>query len=95
MGKAVRVWTIGHSTRPGDQFVQLLVAHQLEAVADVRRYPGSRRGPQFTRDALTGTLGRHGIQYVGFPELGGGASRCPIPQTLRGAAPPFAATPIT
>jgi uncharacterized protein (DUF488 family) len=79
VGKAVRVWTIGHSTRPGDQFVQLLVAHQLEAVADVRRYPGSRRGPQFTRDALTETLGRHGIQYVGFPELGG--RREPLPDS--------------
>jgi uncharacterized protein (DUF488 family) len=65
------VWTIGHSTRPLDEFLALLAGFDIEAVADVRRFPGSRRCPWFARDALGATLPTHGIAYEWIPELGG------------------------
>jgi uncharacterized protein (DUF488 family) len=68
---AVQVWTIGHSTRSLDEFLQLVAAGRLEAIADVRRYPGSRRWPHFRREALGESLNNHGLCYVSFPELGG------------------------
>ncbi len=66
-----RVWTVGHSTRSFEQFVELLLSHGIEAVADVRRYPGSRRYPHFAREALLEGLATHGVSYEWFPELGG------------------------
>lgn len=65
------VWTIGHSTRSADEFLALLTANGIEAVADVRRHAGSRRYPQFNPPALAATLARHGIDYVPMPALGG------------------------
>jgi uncharacterized protein (DUF488 family) len=65
------VWTIGHSTRPLHQFLDLLNAHSIEAIADVRRYPASRRWPQFGGDALAAALETRGIGYLWIPELGG------------------------
>jgi len=62
-----RIWTIGHSTRMIDIFLSLLEENGIKAVADVRRFPGSKRYPQFGREAL----GEHGIRYEHFPELGG------------------------
>lgn len=66
-----RVHTIGHSTRPIDYLLALLCEHRIEALADVRRYPGSRRHPQFAQEALRETLQVAGIDYLWFPELGG------------------------
>jgi uncharacterized protein (DUF488 family) len=77
--EARSVWTIGHSTRPLDRFLELLTAHRIEAVADVRRYPGSRRWPQFGSDSLAATLETRGLAYVWFPELGG--RRQPLPDS--------------
>lgn len=71
MAHPVTLWTIGHSTQPIGDFTKLLVANEIEALADVRRFPGSRRHPQFGRDALTAALGGLGIQYEAFPDLGG------------------------
>ena len=65
------IWTIGHSTRTLEEFLALLAAYSIEAVADVRRFPGSRRWPQFARDALVQSLPAHGIGYQWFPQLGG------------------------
>lgn len=65
------VWTVGHSTRSAGEFIQLLRAYELQAVADVRRLPGSRRLPQFDQDTLAADLDRHGIAYRWFPGLGG------------------------
>ncbi len=65
------IWTIGHSTRTIDEFVALLVVNGVRAVADVRRFPGSRKYPQFNADALRGSLLYGKIEYVPFPELGG------------------------
>jgi uncharacterized protein (DUF488 family) len=51
--------------------MELLRAHRIEAVADVRQYPGSRRYPHFGREALSASLAAAGVEYVHMPELGG------------------------
>jgi uncharacterized protein (DUF488 family) len=66
-----RIWTIGHSTRQIDDFVSLLIENGIKLLADVRMYPGSRRYPQFGREALAKSLSERGIRYEHFPELGG------------------------
>ena len=65
------IWTIGHSTRPIEAFLAALEAHGIELVADVRRFPGSRRHPQFGGDALAQSLAGQGIEYRWLPPLGG------------------------
>src|SRR4051812_13595446 len=67
----VVVWTVGHSTRTADDFRGLLATYEIELVADVRRFPGSRRLPHFSAAALEGDLQRAGIAYCGMPNLGG------------------------
>ena len=66
-----QVWTIGHSTRDQDDFVGLLKESEIEALADVRSFPGSRRYPQFNKDNLQSSLAANQIEYVHLPELGG------------------------
>src|SRR6516165_6744209 len=65
------VWTVGHSTRNMKEFLQLLRENQIQVVADVRQYPGSRRYPHFGQNALGLSLAKAGIEYMHFPELGG------------------------
>jgi len=65
------VWTIGHSTRPLKTFLGLLARYQLEAVADVRRFPGSRRQPQYAQEPLRSALAEQGIAYHWIAALGG------------------------
>jgi len=65
------IWTIGHSTRPIAVFLFLLRSCAIEVLADVRRFPASRKFPQFNRDALREALTAAGIEYMEFPELGG------------------------
>jgi uncharacterized protein (DUF488 family) len=67
----MRIWTIGHSTRSIDGFVTLLEDNGIRLLADVRSWPGSKRYPQFNREALAESLNAHGIRYEHFPELGG------------------------
>jgi uncharacterized protein (DUF488 family) len=47
------IWTIGHSTRSREDFLALLRAHDIGAIADVRRFPASRRHPHFNRDVMS------------------------------------------
>ena len=70
-GSATTVWTIGHSTRSIENFLALLNAHEIRALADVRKFPGSRRYPQFNQDNFSKSLAEAGIAYSHFPELGG------------------------
>lgn len=65
------IWTIGHSTRSVDDFLAVLAAHEIETLVDVRRFPGSRRLPQFGSDALAAVLGAHDVAYRWIEELGG------------------------
>jgi len=62
------VYTIGHSTRTLDELIRLLREHDLQRLADIRRYPGSRRYPHFSKESLERTLP---MTYVHIPELGG------------------------
>jgi uncharacterized protein (DUF488 family) len=66
-----RIWTIGHSTREIDVFISLLEENGIKLLADVRSLPGSKRYPQFNREALAESLNAHGIRYEHLPELGG------------------------
>ena len=66
-----QIWTIGHSTRKIDIFISLLRENEIKLVADVRLLPGSKRYPQFNKEALAGSLSEQGIRYEHFPELGG------------------------
>ena len=66
-----RIWTIGHSTRKIDILLSLLQENGIKLVADVRMFPGSKRYPQFGREALVKSLSEHRIRYEHFPELGG------------------------
>src|ERR1051325_6654748 len=65
------VLTIGHSTRPIEEFIGLLQAHGVSCVADVRTVPRSRRNPQFDQRNLPGSLEKAGVKYVHLPGLGG------------------------
>ena len=65
------VWTIGHSSRPLEAFLGLLERYGIQAVADVRRFPGSRRQPQYGQAALPPSLAEAGIEYSWLPALGG------------------------
>ena len=67
----MRIWTIGHSTRTIDDFISLLKENEIKLLADVRAWPGSKRYPQFNKEALAESLNAHGIRYEHFPELGG------------------------
>lgn len=63
------VFTVGHSTRPIEDFIALLQAHQIQLLVDVRTIPRSRHNPQFNRDSLPHSLGP--IGYLHMAELGG------------------------
>ena len=65
------IWTIGHSTRSADEFVELLRAHGINGLADIRTIPRSRRHPHFGREALDARLTDEGIEYRHFGALGG------------------------
>jgi uncharacterized protein (DUF488 family) len=65
------VWTIGHSTRSIDELIAALAAYNIELVVDVRRFPGSRRLPQFSAESLEKSFAAAGIAYRWIPALGG------------------------
>ena len=73
------IYTIGHSTRTLAEFIELLETFSIEAVADVRSYPGSRRYPQFNKENLLGELHLRQILYLHLSALGG--RRKPSPQS--------------
>ena len=66
-----RIYTIGHSTRELSELVALLRENGVTRLADIRRFPGSRRHPHFSREALQESLPENGITYVHFEDLGG------------------------
>ncbi len=65
------IFTIGHSTRPLEAFLDPLKAYAITLLADVRTIPRSRHNPQFNRDTLSRDLGVAGISYVHMAGLGG------------------------
>jgi uncharacterized protein (DUF488 family) len=71
MGETGTLWTVGHSTHPWDAFVAMLKAGDIEAIADVRQFAGSRRHPQFNSDTMAVELPKAGIEYIALRDLGG------------------------
>ena len=69
--RGVRVYTIGHSTRPFDQLVNLLRAFDVDVVADIRTIPRSRHNPQYDGATLRAALRSRQIGYAHLPALGG------------------------
>jgi uncharacterized protein (DUF488 family) len=65
------IWTIGHSTRSFDEFISILKYYQIECVADIRSFPGSRKYPQFNKEALEISLPQNNIRYFHLKNLGG------------------------
>ncbi|MBS1841549.1 MAG: DUF488 domain-containing protein [Acidobacteria bacterium] len=65
------ILTVGHSTRGLKEFIELLRAHGVEQLVDVRTIPRSRHNPQFNRVAFARSLRQAGIAYLHMPELGG------------------------
>jgi uncharacterized protein (DUF488 family) len=73
----MRVYTIGHGTRPVEELVACLRGAGVRTLVDVRRYPSSRRNPQFGQAALATSLAEAGIRYRHALELGGRLGREP------------------
>jgi uncharacterized protein (DUF488 family) len=65
------IFTIGHSTRPIAEFIELLQANGVEQLLDIRTIPKSRHNPQFSSDTLAASLRAAHIRYVHMKELGG------------------------
>jgi uncharacterized protein (DUF488 family) len=80
---ATGLWTVGHSTRSIEELIAVLQIHAIEAVADVRRFPGSRRLTQFGSAQLESSLIERGIDYRWLPSLGG--RRKPLPNSINTA----------
>lgn len=70
-------FTIGHSTRPIEEFVALLRANEVTRLVDVRSFPRSRTNPQYNVDTLPGLLAPHGIAHEHIAALGGMKKRDP------------------
>jgi len=65
------IYTIGHSTRSVDDFIAMLCSFHISTLADVRRFPGSRKFPQFDKELLEHSLEKSHISYVHLEALGG------------------------
>jgi uncharacterized protein (DUF488 family) len=65
------ILTVGHSNQPLERLQAMLEAHAVQLVVDVRRWPMSRRNPQFNAEALAAALDERGIDYKHDPSLGG------------------------
>jgi uncharacterized protein (DUF488 family) len=73
----MRVHTVGHGTRTLDELLAMLADAEVQTLVDVRRFPGSRRNPQFNGESLAKALESAGIEYRHWVELGGRLSNEP------------------
>jgi uncharacterized protein (DUF488 family) len=71
------IYSVGHGTRPIEEFVEVLRAAHVKTLADIRSAPGSRRHPQFGQAALAASLNATGIRYVHLRGLGGRRDAAP------------------
>lgn len=65
------IWTIGHSNRSIEVFIELLRSFHIQTLVDVRQFPGSKNYPQFNKEQLQDSLQQNGITYIHMVELGG------------------------
>ena len=75
MSDTGEILTVGHSTHPAEKFVALVSSQGIEMICDVRRFPGSRRNPQFNAEALREALADAGVEYEPFGDQLGGRRR--------------------
>lgn len=75
MADQLTIFTIGHSNHSLDAFLALLQQHRIETLVDIRRFPGSKRHPQFSRESLSAALQAQGIEYLWLEALGGRRQR--------------------
>jgi uncharacterized protein (DUF488 family) len=66
-----KLWTIGHSTHSLDNFIDMLESYNIVHLVDIRRFPSSRKFPQFNKENLEKSLAEHNIHYIHLEELGG------------------------
>jgi uncharacterized protein (DUF488 family) len=69
--EAKTIWTIGHSTRDIDHFIEIVQSFNIQQVADVRHFPGSRKYPHFNKADLSEALEKRNIHYEHLESLGG------------------------
>lgn len=67
----MKIYTIGHSTKPLDLFIKILLDNDIQCLVDVRHYPYSQYVPMYNLEILAKNLKRNGIKYYHFEELGG------------------------
>ena len=77
------IWTAGHSTRSAEDFLTIIRSFDIQQIADVRRYPGSKKYPQYNKDEFRAWLNAAGIAYVHLENLGG--RRKPHPDSKKTA----------
>lgn len=65
------IWTIGHSTHPWNEFIEILQSFSIEILVDIRSYPGSKKYPQFNKDNMSKALPEADIKYMHMKDLGG------------------------
>lgn len=71
MYEGMEIWTIGHSTHPIADFIQMLNSFEIQTLVDVRSLPGSRKFPQYDKQALDISLREADIRYLHLKDLGG------------------------
>lgn len=67
----MRIYTIGHSTRNFEDFVDILKNYRIDLVIDIRKFPTSKKFPHFNKEFLENELTKNQIEYLHYPELGG------------------------
>ena len=82
VNEKIMLFTIGHSTRSGEEFLLLLGEFKIAILVDIRRFPGSRKFPHFNRQSLEQTLPAAGIEYIWLEDLGGRRSGINIDKSL-------------
>lgn len=83
------IWTIGHSTHSFEEFVAMLRTCEIEVLADIRSYPGSRKFPAYNKDSLQTALPQLGIEYIHIFELGGRRKVLPDSKNIAWRHPAF------
>lgn len=69
--KDLTIWTIGHSNKDLEEFLELVTSNEIGAIADVRSFPSSRKYPHFNAEPLRHSLEAIGVRYMPFLDLGG------------------------
>jgi len=71
MPESKNIWTIGHSNQNIYSFIATLISFEIKVLADIRRFPVSKRYPQFNKKELADVLEKIGIEYRHLEDLGG------------------------